>query len=114
MSASECPSGETCQGACQQAQLCEAGPDGMLGNFDDQPGAGICVGDNRNCYLDPIVGEGGDTLNGDGDPINVKSVSIYCIGATNSTAINSSAGLGGPGRLRQRGVNLTSGYTSLP
>ncbi len=113
-SASGCPSGETCQGACQQAQLCEAGPDGVLGNFDDQPGAGICVGDNRNCYLDPIVGEGGDTLNGNGDPINVKSVSIYCIGATNSTAINSSAGLGGPGRLRQRGVNLTSGYTSLP
>jgi hypothetical protein len=113
-SASECPVGETCQGSCELAKLCEAGPDGVLGNFDDQPGAGICVGDNRNCFLDPITGEGGDTINGEGDPVNVKSVSIYCLGATNSSAINTAAGLGGPGRLRQRGVNLTSGFTSLP
>jgi hypothetical protein len=110
----DCPTGETCVGSCVAARNCEAGGDGMLGTFDDLPGAGVCVGDNRNCFLDPIEAEGGDIFNGQGDPTNAKSVAVYCIGKTSSTAINSSAGLGGAGRLRQRGVNVTSGYTSLP
>ncbi len=113
-SASQCPTGQTCDGPCSLAGLCEAGADEQLGTFDDQPGAGICIGDNRNCFLDPITGEGGDTLNGQGDPNNVKSVALYCLGATNAPAINSAAGIGGPGRLRQKGVNVTSGFTSLP
>jgi len=96
------------------ATNCEAGGDGQLGTFDDLPGAGICIGDNRNCFLDPIQGEGGDIFNGEGGPTNVKSVSIYCVGKTSASAINTSAGLGGAGRLRQKGVNITSGFTSLP
>lgn len=110
----DCPIGESCTGPCALSQNCAAGNNGVLGDFDDVPGAGTCIGDNRSCHLDPITGEGGDTLNGQGDPINSKTVSIYCIAATNSTAINTSAGLGGAGRLRQKGVNVTSGYTSLP
>jgi hypothetical protein len=110
----DCPTGESCLGACALARNCEAGGDGQLGTFDDLPGAGICIGDNRNCFLDPIAGEGGDTYNGQGDPNNSKSVSVYCIGKTSATAINTSAGIGGAGRLRQSGVNVTSGFTSLP
>lgn len=113
-STDDCPSGETCTGACTLARNCEAGGDGLLGTSDDLPGSGICVGDNRNCFLDPIEGEGGDIFNGEGDPNNVKSVSVYCVGKTTATAINTSAGLGGAGRLRQNGVNMTSGFTSLP
>jgi hypothetical protein len=110
----DCPTGETCTGPCTLAQNCAAGANGVFGDFDDVPGAGVCIADNRACHLDPISGEGGDTNNGQGDPINAKSVSIYCIGATNSSAINTSAGLGGAGRLRQKGTNVTSGFTSLP
>jgi hypothetical protein len=110
----DCPSGETCTGPCTLAQNCEAGPNGIFGDFDDLPGAGICIADNRNCFLDPIAGEGGDIFNGEGDPANVKAVAVYCIAPTNSTAINASAGLGGAGRLRQNGVNVSSGFTSLP
>jgi hypothetical protein len=110
----DCPTGESCLGACAVATNCEAGGDGQLGTFDDLPGAGICIGDNRNCFLDPIQGEGGDIFNGQGDPNNAKSVSIYCVGKTSAAAINTSAGLGGAGRLRQSGVNVSSGFTSLP
>ena len=115
-----CPSGEgVCQSAnvpnsCSLAAVCEAGVDGILGNTDDFPGAGICVADARNCNLLPIVAEGGDTLNGNGDPTNVRAVSTFCIPDTSNNAINSTAGLGGTGRLRQDGVNVTNGFTTLP
>jgi hypothetical protein len=100
--------------SCTLGKLCEAGPDGILGNTDDFPGAGICVSDARNCHLNPLIAEGGDTLNGDGDPENVKTVAMFCIAATGNNSINSTAGLGGPGRLRQTGQNVTNGFTSLP
>jgi hypothetical protein len=110
-----CPEGEgTCQGPCQLAQVCEAGIDGILGNGDDFPGAGICIPDARNCFVPGLHAEGGDTLNGEGDPNNVKAVSTFCVPATSNNAINSTAGLGGPGRLRQTGVNVTNGFTTLP
>lgn len=86
----------------------------MLGTFDDIPGGGVCVGSPRSCYLDPIEAEGGDTLNGQGDPNTVNSVALYCIDATNSSAINSSAGRPGPGRRRLKGTIATNGFTSLP
>jgi hypothetical protein len=110
----ECPAGEACQGSCLKAQLCEAGEDGMLGTPDDITGAGVCAGTPRECFLDPIVGEGGDIFNGQGDPTNANAVTIYCIPATTSPVINNVAGLGGPGRLRTRGVNVGNGVTSLP
>lgn len=110
-----CPPAEgTCQGLCVLAAVCEAGVDGILGNGDDFPGAGICVSDARNCFVPGLNAEGGDTLNGNGDPTNVRAVSTYCVPATTNNAINSTAGLGGPGRLRQLGVNVTNGFTTLP
>jgi hypothetical protein len=60
-----------------------------------------------------VSGEGGDTLNGKGDPTNVRSAATYCVGATTNSAINATAGLGGPGRLRQTGLNVIN-FTSLP
>ena len=46
--------------------------------------------------------------NGLGDPTNVRSVSTYGIGATANSTVNNSAGLGGPGRLRQQGENVVN------
>ncbi len=110
-----CPNGEgECAGPCQNANLCEAGVDEVLGNDDDFPGAGVCIRDARNCFAQPIGSEGGDTLNGNGDPTNVRAVSTFCIPPTTNSAINAVTGLGGPGRLRQNGVNVTNGFTTLP
>ena len=58
-----------------------------------------------------LVGLTDDPIYG---PNNVVSVSSYCIAATSNSAINNTAGLGGPGRLRQPGRNETNGYTSIP
>ncbi len=112
ITASECPTGESCEGSCDLARNCEAGSDGTLGNADDIPGAGICVSDFRQC---PLFGvEGGDTLNGKGDPTNVRTVASFCLSATGSAAVNETAGIGGPGRLRQAGTNATNGFEQLP
>jgi hypothetical protein len=100
--------------SCKLAKVCEAGVDGILGNADDFPGAGICVADARNCFVQNAISEGGDTINGNGDPENVRAVSTFCVGSTTNNAINSTAGLGGPGRLRQNGINATNGFTTLP
>ena len=108
----DCPAGESCEGSCELARLCEAGTDGELGTADDIPGAGICISDERQC---PRFGiEGGDTLNGLGDPTNVRTVAAFCISATGSAAVNETAGAGGPGRLRQTGTNVTNGFEQLP
>lgn len=110
---SDCPSGETCCGDCELSRLCDAGINGIIGDADDQPGAGICFGDARNCFVNDAAAEGGDMLNGNGDPTNVRSAAAYCIPATSNAAINSTAGLGGPGRRREQGVNVPS-FTTLP
>jgi hypothetical protein len=112
---SECPMvGDVCQGSCLHARTCEAGVDGILDTPDDITGAGVCVGEQLPCFLNPIVGEGGDIFNGEGDPTNAKAVTIYCINATTSPVINNAAGLGGPGRLRSFGLNLANGKSTLP
>jgi hypothetical protein len=104
-----CPVGESCCGTCEKAETCGAGDDGKLGTTDDVPGAGICVSDVRHCFVNDLAAEGGDTLNGNGDATNVRSVTTFCIEPTSNGAVNQTAGLGGPGRLRQRGVNVTNG-----
>ena len=43
---------------------CEAGADGILGNADDFPGAGVCVQDLPNCFVNNGAAEGGDIYNG--------------------------------------------------
>jgi hypothetical protein len=100
--------GEICCGACPKASPCEAGIDAILGSSDDIPGAGFCVPDIKNCVANDFAAEGGDTINTNGDPTNVRSVSTYCIGATANSTVNNTAGLGGPGRLRQQGENVVN------
>jgi hypothetical protein len=108
-----CDPDERCAGPCLLAEACEAGPDGVLGNDDDRPGAGICVEAARSCILDPLVVEGGDIYNGNGSPTDNYRVSFWCFGSSFSGAVNETAGFGGPGVLREAGVNVVN-RTSTP
>jgi hypothetical protein len=110
----DCPTGETCEGDCIKAQNCEAGEDGVLGTADDILNAGTCETADRNCFLNPIVTEGGDTLNGQGSPSHANSPTVYCTDPLLSLLINGAVGLGGPGRLRSQGAVYTNGVLSLP
>lgn len=92
---------------------CEWGTDTIEGNANDNVGAGFCVADISNCFINDGAAEGGDTLNGNGDPTNAYSVATYCIPASTSSAVNSTAGLPGPGRIRQPSVVITN-FTELP
>lgn len=109
----DCGDGESCEGPCPSHTLCEAGPDGVLGNFDDRDGAGACVGKPRSCHLPTIFAEGGSTLNGDGDPTNFHEISIWCFPATGMQAIDDRTGLGGPGRHRGEGFRVMN-VDSIP
>ncbi len=111
---SDCPTGETCTGSCPKSQLCDAGNDAVMGTSDDIVGAGTCIVDSRPCFLATVAGEGGDTLNGKGGPDTPFSSAVFCIAGTGNGSIDGTAGLGGPGRLTQHGVNVTNGFTSLP
>ena len=93
---------------------CESGADGILGNSDDKVGAGACILDDRSCYLEPLPAEGGTTLNGLGDPENDYTVGIWCYERTTNGGVNATSGFGGPGRVRQKGTNVSSGFTSIP
>lgn len=92
---------------------CEAGVDEILGNDDDFIGAGNCIADVRNCFVNDGYSEGGDTLNGRGDPTNNFSNATYCIPASTSDSVNATSGLPGPGRIRQP-VLVVPNFTTLP
>lgn len=92
---------------------CEAGLDNILGTDDDYVGAGTCIADVGNCFVDNAHAEGGDTLNGQGDPTNTKSVAVFCLQASSSDAVNATAGMPGPGRLRESGL-VVPNFTRLP
>jgi len=109
----DCPLGETCLGDCDNAQDCEAGIDGTLGTEDDLVGAGPCVSVERGCNLDPIAIEGGDVFNGLGDNTNYLRTSIWCFGKTLNAGVNATSGFGGPGTIRERGVNVLN-VDSIP
>jgi hypothetical protein len=136
----DCPNGETCEGTCARSAPCESGSDGIFGTDDDIPFAGTCAASASRCFTHPVAGEGGDIFNQRcvntgfqdtpctsdadcggvpggcylNDSTNVRTNSTFCIGGTTSDAINGTAGLPGPGRLRQRGINATNGFTALP
>lgn len=112
-SSDDCPSGETCEGSCENSRDCEAGADGALGTSDDLPGAGVCIGNERGCILDPISVEGGDTFNGNGTNTNYLRTSIWCFGRTNNSGVNATSGFGGPGVMRERGTNVLN-VDSIP
>jgi hypothetical protein len=109
----DCPVGETCTGECLARKNCEAGPDGIMGSVDDKPGIGECGEFVRNCQPDPVVVEGGTTINGLGDAENVSHVGRWCFTATNSAAVNSSSGFPGPGVIRRKGKAFIS-VDSIP
>ncbi|MBI5506431.1 MAG: hypothetical protein HY899_16685 [Deltaproteobacteria bacterium] len=92
---------------------CEGGVDNIVGNEDDYVGAGICVATVRACFVNNGAAEGGDTLNGQGDATNTKSVTVFCIPASSSSSVNATAGLPGPARLRQAG-GVVPNFTPLP
>jgi hypothetical protein len=109
----DCPTNETCNGSCEKARDCEAGLDATLGTIDDFPGAGNCIAKPRGCNLDPISVEGGDTLNGKGTSTNYLRSSIWCFGKTLNGGVNTTSGFGGPGVIREKGVNVMN-TTSIP
>ncbi len=126
----DCPMmGERCTGNCEKANGCAAGiDDDVLGDANDFIGAGICQEQPKGCFLqqkecvtsgascnedsDCVPPDPGECkkivaqATGGGDATNVFSVSTFCIPRTINSTINNTAGLGGPGRLRQQGVNV--------
>jgi len=109
----DCPSGEVCEGPCLSHKGCESGDDGVLGTNDDEIGAGICTRIALDCFLDPVVAEGGDTLNGQGDATNTNTVALFCQDPTVSSAINDGAGFDGPNRVRKTGLSVVN-VPSIP
>lgn len=91
---------------------CELGIDGFPGNADDLPGAGICVRQPWDCYANNGLAEGGDTLNGLGDPDNFFVVTAFCAPPNSNSAVNSASGLGGPSRNRRKGT-VTANFSSI-
>jgi hypothetical protein len=71
------------------------------------------VAQDRGCNLDPISIEGGDIFNGLGDNTNYLRTSIWCFGKTLNSGFNATAGFGGPGTIRERGVNVLN-VDSIP
>ena len=97
-------------GACGASESCDEGPvDGVCsqapfrgcrpGTGNDEcgavyPGAGSCENRTRHCFRDEIVAEGAC------DPVTPTYVAVFCAPATRASAVNSTAGLPGPARLR--------------
>ncbi|HEY2776084.1 MAG TPA: hypothetical protein VGK20_18735 [Candidatus Binatia bacterium] len=92
---------------------CEAGTDSIVGNSNDYVGAGDCIADTLSCFINNGAAEGGSTLNGKGDATDSLSVATFCIPATSSNTVNPTAGLPGPGRIRQPSM-VVPNFTSLP
>ncbi len=103
-----CSAGQTfhCSGDFSFVPCLPSDRDTTVGCGDDIPGAGLCVEDVNKCLLPGGTAEGGDTFNGNGDPTNFYTVAAYCVPSTSSSAVNSTAGLPGPGRLRQGGTSV--------
>jgi hypothetical protein len=91
---------------------CEYGSDAEPNTGDEYIGAGNCIRDVLQCFVNNGAAEGGTTLNGQGDPTNSYSVASFCIPASTDPAVNSTAGLPGPGRIRQR-ATVVPNFTEL-
>ena len=110
---SDCPASEQCEGACEEARDCASGPDGVAGTMDDFEGAGLCIEDIRHCFLEPITVDGGSTLDGEGDPTNMKTAGLFCQKKSVNIGANVGAGFGGPTRVRVRGTNVPN-FSAIP
>jgi hypothetical protein len=77
------------------------------GNADCSPSniglpAGNCsITKRRECFVDPIV------ASGVADPSSPLGVATFCIPATSNPAINTVAGLPGPGRIKNQASSQT-------
>ncbi len=91
---------------------CEDGTDGIPGTQDDLPGAGICVQMVKECHYNRSWSEGGDTLNGLGDPTDYFLVAVSCVPPSPSPTANEISGFGGPWRVRRWGV-VAANFTSI-
>lgn len=87
---------------------CEIGADGVEGSADDFPGAGICIQDLANCFVNDGAAEGGDIFNGEGDMTASRSVATYCVPSSGNVGVDSIAGLPGPGRVRATVRNVAN------
>jgi hypothetical protein len=84
---------------------CEWALDGEGGNSN--PGAGFCRADINHCFINDGLATGGGTAS------EAYSVAGFCIPASLSPPVNSTAGLPGPGRIRQPSTVVTN-FDSLP
>lgn len=80
----------------------------------------VCIAANRECFVGHN-GNVGDSITATGTfsaPRNhtgtTTFASIFCIAPTGSTAVNSAAGLPGPGRLALAGVSSENGDVACP
>lgn len=89
---------------------CEDGEDGVGGNEDDIPGAGVCQSRPIDCWYNNGIAEGGDTLNGEGSPSDVNVNATFCTPPNGNSAIDSVSGFGGPSRIRRQG----SAFINVP
>ncbi len=92
---------------------CELGPDGIADTIDDLIGSDTCIEDIRQCFANDGFAEGGDLDNGRGNLRDALAVVTYCLPASTSPSVNGTAGLGGPGRLRQP-TRVEFNYDAIP
>jgi hypothetical protein len=71
---------------------CQSNADCDPGNIGLEAGACTLV-ERRGCFLDPIIADG------DPDPSNPIGAAVFCIPPTGNDAIDSVAGIPGPGRV---------------
>jgi len=109
----DCPPGETCDSLNPTEGVCVAGPaygECSIEKFRTclsdsacnppptgtcpscKPGQ-VCLVGNRQCFANPIV------RRGNADPATPSKVAIFFIPETSSAAINSTAGVAGPGAI---------------
>jgi hypothetical protein len=79
-----------------------------MGTSDDFLGGGECRRFPTNCHPDPVMVEGGTTLNGEGDSTDVFHVGVWCFIGTQSGAVNASSGFPGPGVIERKGTGFVS------
>jgi hypothetical protein len=79
-----------------------------MGTSDDFLGGGECRRFPTNCHPDPVMVEGGTTLNGEGDSTDVFHVGVWCCIGTQSGAVNASSGFPGPGVIERKGTGFVS------
>jgi hypothetical protein len=97
-----CPAGPI-DGLCENARFrscrLEKGTEDCENLF---PGSGNCVAKNRPCFTDNISAQGQCATPGEEGEL----VSMFCVPSTRAAAINTTAGLPGPGLVQLKGRSV--------